>query len=52
MREYYVMTVKQSTGADKYLVICEVRNMGLVIYDKWDTLKGALNAAEILNRGD
>jgi hypothetical protein len=52
MREYYVMTVKVASGADKFLVVCEMENYGLVIYDKWDTLKGALNAADVLNRGD
>jgi hypothetical protein len=51
MREYYVMTVKVASGADKFLVVCEMPNIGLVIYDKWDHLKGALAAAESLNKG-
>jgi hypothetical protein len=50
MREYYVMTVKVATGADKFLVVFDHDEHGLMIYDMWDNLKGALAAAESLNR--
>jgi hypothetical protein len=52
MYEYYVMTVKVSTGADKFLVVCDSDKHGLVVYDKWDDLKGALDTAEYLNRNE
>jgi hypothetical protein len=51
MREYYVMTVKVASGADKFLVVYEPPGHGLVIYDKWDELKPALALAEHLNKG-
>jgi hypothetical protein len=50
MREYYVMTVKVASGADKFLVVFDHDEHGLMIYDRWDNLKGALAAAESLNR--
>jgi hypothetical protein len=51
MYEYYVMTVKVATGADKFLVVYDSDEHGLVVYDKWDELKPALALAESLNRG-
>jgi hypothetical protein len=50
MREYYVMTVQVATGADKFLVVFEMPNSGLVVWDKWDNLKGALAQVELLNK--
>ena len=49
--EYYVLTVKLSTGANKYLVVRHDDSGVLVIYDKWDELTGALSQVEYKNSG-
>ena len=51
--EYYVLMVKQATGASKYLVVTHEMEgaLGLVVYDKFDDELGALAMAEYLNRG-
>ncbi len=53
--EYYVLTVKVATGADKHLVVrLDGDKSGtfgtLVVSDQWDELTGALAMCEYLNR--
>jgi hypothetical protein len=53
MNEYYTMIESTlATGATKYLILREMPNGMLVIYDKWDTKKGALSALRCLNEGE
>lgn len=50
MYEYYVLTVKKATGANKYLVVAHAHDGRLVVYDKYDDLTAALLKVESLNK--